>query len=497
MGKLTLTLLLLQAEIYEHEGNEQQTYLLLLRHAELVLKNLAHHPDVRSATHRAALANAKRDVQRSFAKMEVLKPQINRVFEQHQKHVTARTKNLLGSRSATADGRSGETGRPSKQRQQSPVELPATEPEPLTAGENRDFAVRLAHSEIKRRALARKATRQAGISEEVEHQRRTAGLWGHWEEALSNDDPDADRDALSLQMQSVRVQAERRAYPASQNGDDETFLGGQRPTAATYHYPSVPARTAAEDGEQTVTPEIPAKSPARRRASPINQPSAPTRPPKEALTSLSQQDGGVRPATPPPRPSKQVLAEADSSSVLHPTSATSAAAPLPPRTATVVATTHTDTNPAAFTISPSAHLENGTPLRTIFLPPDLRHRFLTLAASNTRQNIETCGILCGTLIANALFISRLVLPEQTGTSDTCETVNENRLFDYVDGEDLMMLGWIHTHPTQTCFMSSRDLHTHAGYQVMLPESIAIVCAPSKNEYEAVRTPFCGSFAESY
>jgi len=44
-----------------------------------------------------------------------------------------------------------------------------------------------------------------------------------------------------------------------------------------------------------------------------------------------------------------------------------------------------------------------------------------------------------------------------------------------------MLGWIHTHPTQTCFMSSRDLHTHFAYQVMMPESIAIVCAPSKSE----------------
>ncbi len=27
-------------------------------------------------------------------------------------------------------------------------------------------------------------------------------------------------------------------------------------------------------------------------------------------------------------------------------------------------------------------------------------------------------------------------------------------------------------------MSSRDLHTHAGYQMMLPESVAVVCAPS-------------------
>jgi hypothetical protein len=29
-------------------------------------------------------------------------------------------------------------------------------------------------------------------------------------------------------------------------------------------------------------------------------------------------------------------------------------------------------------------------------------------------------------------------------------------------------------------MSSRDLHTHCGYQIMMPESIAIVCAPTKN-----------------
>lgn len=37
---------------------------------------------------------------------------------------------------------------------------------------------------------------------------------------------------------------------------------------------------------------------------------------------------------------------------------------------------------------------------------------------------------------------------------------------------------IHTHPTQSCFMSSLDLHTHASYQVMLAEAVAIVCAPN-------------------
>ncbi|KAJ8630692.1 hypothetical protein MRB53_024015 [Persea americana] len=34
-----------------------------------------------------------------------------------------------------------------------------------------------------------------------------------------------------------------------------------------------------------------------------------------------------------------------------------------------------------------------------------------------------------------------------------------------------------THPTQSCFMSSIDLHTHYSYQIMLPEAIAIVMAP--------------------
>jgi STAM-binding protein len=118
----------------------------------------------------------------------------------------------------------------------------------------------------------------------------------------------------------------------------------------------------------------------------------------------------------------------------------------------------------------------------LFLPPTLRTTFLRVAHKNTMANLETCAFLAGTLISNALFVSKLIVPVQTSTSDTCEMTNESQLFDYVDSEaDLMILGWIHTHPTQTCFMSSRDLHTHAGYQMMLAESVAVVCAPSKGD----------------
>nr|GFB88628.1 AMSH-like ubiquitin thioesterase 2 isoform X1 [Tanacetum cinerariifolium] len=45
-------------------------------------------------------------------------------------------------------------------------------------------------------------------------------------------------------------------------------------------------------------------------------------------------------------------------------------------------------------------------------------------------------------------------------------------------ESLFPVGWIHTHPSQSCFMSSVDLHTQYSYQVMLPEAVAIVMAPT-------------------
>ncbi|EPY52455.1 AMSH protein [Schizosaccharomyces cryophilus OY26] len=126
-----------------------------------------------------------------------------------------------------------------------------------------------------------------------------------------------------------------------------------------------------------------------------------------------------------------------------------------------------------------SYTEGGKPLRTVYLPKSLKSKFLRVAESNTKKKLETCGILCGKLRQNAFFITRLVIPSQEATTDTCGTTDETALFDYQDKHDLLTLGWIHTHPTQTCFMSSVDLHTHCSYQLMLPEAIAIVMSPSK------------------
>ncbi|PIA33312.1 hypothetical protein AQUCO_04100023v1 [Aquilegia coerulea] len=105
----------------------------------------------------------------------------------------------------------------------------------------------------------------------------------------------------------------------------------------------------------------------------------------------------------------------------------------------------------------------------------MMENFMRLAKSNTDKNLETCGILAGSLKNRNFYVTTLIIPKQESTSDSA--TNEEEIFDVQDKQSLFPLGWIHTHPSQSCFMSSIDLHTHYSYQVMLPEAVAIVMAP--------------------
>ena len=323
------------------------------------------------------------------------------------------------------------------------------DPQTIRAGENKDLAVKLARDEIRRRASERRSTWQVGISPAEEQARRTAGMWNNWDHAFTESDGASQDDNLSGHLQRVRLQIDQ-----SDNSQDDRSPKAQIKGEASYRYPPIIERQDHVDWsgktlnfeaggiDITGTAHLIPERPPKVYNTPSNSTIRPNIPEKETLEHGRDSSFSTRSPSPA---TKQV------------------------------------SQPPAYTFEPSAYLENGTPLRTIFLPPLLRHRFLDIASPNTKANLETCGILCGTLISNALFISKLVIPEQDSTSDTCEMTNESALFDFVDGEDLMVLGWIHTHPTQTCFMSSRDLHTHCGYQVMMAESIAIVCAPSKQQ----------------
>ena len=129
---------------------------------------------------------------------------------------------------------------------------------------------------------------------------------------------------------------------------------------------------------------------------------------------------------------------------------------------------------------PSSISRVHTPTGKLTIPFDLPATFQHIASSNTVKGIETCGVLLGYKQEESILITSIVVPKQTGTSDTCEALPgaEEQILSYALTNELLCVGWIHTHPTQSCFLSSIDLHTTLPYQQMLPDAVAIVIAPT-------------------
>ncbi|GJE86374.1 AMSH-like protease [Phanerochaete sordida] len=119
-------------------------------------------------------------------------------------------------------------------------------------------------------------------------------------------------------------------------------------------------------------------------------------------------------------------------------------------------------------------------LKPVRLPRECLNRFVSIARVNTTKNKETCGLLLGKDQGSKYVVTTLLIPKQHSTSDTCTMDEEELVLMFTEERHLITLGWIHTHPTQSCFMSSVDLHTHSGFQRMLPESFAVVCAPNSS-----------------
>eukprot|EP00826_Nyctotherus_ovalis_P066949 TRINITY_DN9958_c0_g1_i4.p2 TRINITY_DN9958_c0_g1~~TRINITY_DN9958_c0_g1_i4.p2 ORF type:complete len:180 (-),score=30.00 TRINITY_DN9958_c0_g1_i4:348-887(-) len=116
---------------------------------------------------------------------------------------------------------------------------------------------------------------------------------------------------------------------------------------------------------------------------------------------------------------------------------------------------------------------NTSKLHQLSYPIELINSFIKLADANTRHGIETCGVLCG-IKRDSYYVTNIFVPMQKGNEDMCVATDYEEIEQYVNKNKLLVLGWIHTHPKFTCFLSSVDLHTQYGYQRLLPESVAIV-----------------------
>ena len=180
-----------QAQIYAAEGNDQQTYVLLSRHANLHNDRLQKHPQKSDPENRRALSDATAGVTHDIQKMEEIRPRLKKRHEEwlaKKKKAQQKALHSIEGKSVRLVPQEMEGHRPH-------------EKQLLDAVGNQSLAAKLAQREVMRRDAARRGVRQAGVSEEEESERRTGGVWGDWETDLRKGG-DEDHD-LSAQLQEV------------------------------------------------------------------------------------------------------------------------------------------------------------------------------------------------------------------------------------------------------------------------------------------------------
>jgi STAM-binding protein len=153
----------------------------------------------------------------------------------------------------------------------------------------------------------------------------------------------------------------------------------------------------------------------------------------------------------------------------------------------------------------------------VLFPRDCLNRFTSIALINTARNRETCGLLLGNDKGGRYVVTTLLIPKQHATSDSFAIDEEDLVIRFREERSLITFGWVCLHIYRwircntdrvvivrytrirsshvgvycnwngrtslnltglTGFMSSLDLHTHSGFQRMLPEAFAVVCAPN-------------------
>ena len=134
-----------------------------------------------------------------------------------------------------------------------------------------------------------------------------------------------------------------------------------------------------------------------------------------------------------------------------PLPSTSIPPPPPPPPPPVQPPTHAPADRIIRPSSPSYPSQAMPPhLKTVSVPKDCLHRFLAIARPNTDMNKETCGLLLGRDKGHKFVVTCLLIPKQHATSDTCTMDEEEGVMMFTEGRGLITLGWIHTHPSQSC-----------------------------------------------
>ncbi|GLI61369.1 hypothetical protein VaNZ11_003733 [Volvox africanus] len=459
---MSAQLLLKQADDYRRIGNEEQLYVMLLRFASLVVETIPTHRDFRN--NNTAYRALKKDLILSFLpELERLKASLR--LKERPEPLTATSRNrpvdaVQLSVSALPQLDWASSGAPPAA---PPPPPPPVSEGPVPQGLNVDDLLEVMSSAVPSAPIPPSSAAPSSVAMDP-----------YALAAVVTSSVSASTSAL----EAAQLPMYTHSYAASSSGRHALFgvppvasssSGGsrglawvdlqQRGTGGLPRYPLLDLGPAAPSAGE---------SSSQLSSSP------------RSLEQLQQQMAmaTLHPSSGPSLGPQEVQVSHMPASIagLPDTCRTAHGAPLSPPAAAPLSS-------AAATTPPSGgpkELRKLAQLRDVHVSVALMEEFLHYARTNTSRGIESCGILAGRLLAgdSTFAITTLIIPKQQGTSDTVQALNEEEIFEAQFSRELYPLGWIHTHPTQTCFLSSVDVHTQCGYQTMLEEAVAIVMAPS-------------------
>lgn len=188
-----------QAQVYEAEGNDAQTYLLLYRHADLVLQKLQSHPDRNKPENRKALNAATAAVSRDLKKLEEIAPRIKKRHEEYEARRKRQQDALKSLEEKTGSYGARELdGQPFHAPESRRRSYDSRRAIDAGAQENQSLAARLAQREVRRRDMTK---RNHGVLEAEELMQRSGGTWDTWQDELAQQA--GDKDDISNQLQEV------------------------------------------------------------------------------------------------------------------------------------------------------------------------------------------------------------------------------------------------------------------------------------------------------
>lgn len=418
--------LLKQANIYREEKNLTDLYVMLLRYSSLVVETIPHHRDYQALCQKEK-SFTKKKLFAVLDELETLKPLVRQLDQLDNADTTSQMHQIVGQK-LIPDASTGSL-------------LPALNNKPFLSYENKQLSPVTAPSSTLKQT--NEYTRvSSSYSIDTQFQKRSLGVPLPKQETLSRH---SFLGPNGLRGQWQGPSAEKKV---------------NYPTNIVHDLSEISSLNQVGQYEPMATKDNNSEAE------------------KSSMESVLSLDDGrwLKPSEDPGSLTKEMMNENDQFDNIR--------QPSPPPVLALV-------QPELLPISPSrvADPRPGPPLsqdglpssnsyQDLHIPVKMMEDFLRLARENTRKNLETCGVLAGSLRNRVFHITTLIIPKQESTSDSCQTLNEEEIFEVQDKRSLFQLGWIHTHPTQTCFMSSVDLHTHYSYQVMLPEAIAIVMAPT-------------------